>query len=83
MDREVLKQEINLLVKDLLTEQGFVLVDIIFRQNGSGLLLSLFVDRPQARELPVKSNSQNRNLRFRPNVSLRYPAGGMAMAAPI
>ena len=47
MDREILKQEITLLVRDLFTAQGFVLVDIISKQNGSGLLLSLLVDRPQ------------------------------------
>ncbi len=47
MDRENLKQEINLLVRDLVTKQGFVLVDIILRQDGSGILLSLLLDRPQ------------------------------------
>jgi ribosome maturation factor RimP len=47
MDREGLKQEISLLVRDLATAQGLVLVDIIFRQDGSGLLLGLLVDRPQ------------------------------------
>ena len=47
MDRESLKQEISLLVKELILAQGFVLVDIIFRQEGSGLLLGLLVDRPQ------------------------------------
>jgi ribosome maturation factor RimP len=47
MDRETQKQEINFLVKDLFTKQGFVLVDIISRPDGSGLLLSLLVDRPQ------------------------------------
>lgn len=47
MDRETLKQEINSSVKDLFLAQGFVLVDIILRQDGSGLLLSLLADRPQ------------------------------------
>ena len=31
----------------LFTEKGFVLVDINFRVDGSGLLLSLLADRPQ------------------------------------
>lgn len=48
MDRENLRQEIGILIKDLLAGQGFVLVDFVFRQDGSGLLLSLLVDRPQA-----------------------------------
>jgi len=47
MDREALKQEINSSVKDLFLAQGFVLVDIVLRQDGSGLLLSLLADRPQ------------------------------------
>ncbi|MBU0548036.1 MAG: hypothetical protein KJ710_05320 [Candidatus Omnitrophica bacterium] len=47
MNREVLKQEISLLVRDLFAAQGFVLVDIIFRHDGSGLLLSLLVDKSQ------------------------------------
>ncbi|MFA4993501.1 MAG: hypothetical protein WC571_05995 [Candidatus Omnitrophota bacterium] len=47
MDRETLKQEISSSVNDLFLAQGFVLVDIILRQDGSGLLLSLLVDRPQ------------------------------------
>jgi len=47
MDREGLKQEISLLVSDLATAQGLVLVDIILRQNGSELLLGLLADRPQ------------------------------------
>ena len=47
MDREELKQEIGLLAKDLFAAQGFALVDIIIRQDGSGLLLGLFADRPQ------------------------------------
>ncbi|MDD5506136.1 MAG: ribosome maturation factor RimP [Candidatus Omnitrophica bacterium] len=46
MDRESLKQEISRLTKELILAQGFVLVDIILRQEGSGLLLGLFVDRP-------------------------------------
>jgi ribosome maturation factor RimP len=47
MDRERLKQEITLLINDLFTAQGFVLVDVIFRQDGAGLSLGLLADRPQ------------------------------------
>jgi len=47
MDRETLKQEIGALIKELFTAQGYVLVDIIFRQDGSGLFLGLLVDRPE------------------------------------
>jgi ribosome maturation factor RimP len=47
MDRGNLKQELSLLIKDLVARQGFVLVDTILRQDGSGLLLSLLADRPQ------------------------------------
>ncbi|MFA6130114.1 MAG: ribosome maturation factor RimP [Candidatus Omnitrophota bacterium] len=47
MDRETLKQEIGALIKELFAAQGFVLVDIIFRQDGPGLFLGLLVDRPE------------------------------------
>ncbi|MDD5281081.1 MAG: hypothetical protein PHC37_00595 [Candidatus Omnitrophica bacterium] len=47
MDRESLKRETGILIRDLLASQGFVLVDFVCRQDGSGLLLSLLVDKPQ------------------------------------
>ncbi|MDD5408667.1 MAG: hypothetical protein PHC71_01045 [Candidatus Omnitrophica bacterium] len=47
MDRETLKQEIGLSIKALFASQGFVLVDIILRQDGSGLFLGLLADRPE------------------------------------
>ena len=47
MDHQALKSEIGSLVKDLFSGQGFVLVDIIFRLDGSGLLMSLLADKPQ------------------------------------
>jgi len=47
MDRQILKNEIDALVKDLFTARGFILVDIISRFDGSGLSLNLLVDRPQ------------------------------------
>ena len=39
--------DLSLLIRNLFTEKGFVLVDINFRVDGSGLLLSLLADRPQ------------------------------------
>ena len=47
MDRERAKQEISLLINDLLAAQDFVLVDFIFSRVGSGLLLGLFIDRSE------------------------------------
>jgi ribosome maturation factor RimP len=63
MYQETAKQEISLLVKDLLTAQGFVLVDFILRHNGSGLLLGLFVDRPQGGISLGECSLLNRSMR--------------------
>ena len=47
MDRQILKNEIDLLIKELFAARGCVLVDIISRQDGLGLSLGLLADRPQ------------------------------------
>ena len=47
MDRQILKNEIGALFRDLIAAQDFVLVDIISRFDGVGLSLNLLVDRPQ------------------------------------
>ncbi|MDD5561102.1 MAG: ribosome maturation factor RimP [Candidatus Omnitrophica bacterium] len=47
MDYQVLKNEIGALIRELIAAQGFVLVDLVFRQDGPGLLMSLLADRPQ------------------------------------
>ena len=47
MSFQILKNEVNSLAGELFASRGFVLVDIIFRQDGSGLSLGLLADRPQ------------------------------------
>lgn len=47
MSFQILKNEVNSLAEELFTSRGFVLVDIISRQDGSGLSFSLLADRPQ------------------------------------
>jgi ribosome maturation factor RimP len=47
MNLQALKEEIGLLAGEIFVSKGFVLVDIISRQDGSGLLFSLLADRPQ------------------------------------
>ena len=63
MDRESLKQEISLLVKDLFAAQGFVLVDFIFSRVGSGLLLGLFVDKSEGNISLGECSLLNRSIR--------------------
>ena len=63
MDRDRAKQEISLLVKDLLAAQGFILVDSIFSHVGSGLLLGLFVDRPEGGISLGECSLLNRSIR--------------------
>jgi len=63
MDRDILRQEINLLVRDLFAAEDFVLVDIIFRQDGFGLSLGLFVDKPQGGISLGECSSLNRSIR--------------------
>jgi len=47
MNLQALKDEIGSLAGEIFASNGFVLVDIISRQDGSGLFFSLLADRPQ------------------------------------
>ncbi|MDD5129269.1 MAG: hypothetical protein PHO40_06445 [Candidatus Omnitrophica bacterium] len=63
MSFQILKNEINSLAGELFVSRGFVLVDIILRQDSSGLSLSLLADRPQGGISLEECSSLNRLLR--------------------
>lgn len=63
MGTDALEQKLHSFLGDLLSAQGFVLVEITLKRSGSGLCLNVLADRPQGGISLAECGDLNRRVR--------------------